>query len=673
MANRIQLRRGTAAQWATTNPVLAQGEPGIETDTGKQKFGDGVTAWSGLPYASKGDTGIQGPPGVADDASVAAQVSNSASSTRAALNGLYGPQSPGMAATYITPEVGVSRVLAKLHGAQPVKITTIGDSWFEGLTISTPGNDFLSRLEVLLNTRFGSTITKTNRAVSGYSAFQAMDPGTLSPTKFSQALADASDLYVICFGANDAASVVVSAYTPGSGYPAAAFKGAIEHMIRRIRTEVPGADILVSNQGPMTGSSHSSDGNLETYRRAIREVASAYGLGFIDFNAELIALGADGTHPAFDDLYIWPVGHAWANHPKDEGHRVWAEAALQFFPNDRLPAPHAPTIPAQPVFGAERYTGTPWVAAPIGRVNGFAGAKYVGSWSAATTAPQTTTTVGDQVELMFIGSEAILRLDSTVGHVSITVDGEPLNMDLDLAAFGGAGQARRFPITGRDPGIHRVVVTLLSGTLTFRGASYLPAIGQQIKYDSPLVTLGGSWVDIGSAGEPYWEGTALQGDNTDYVEVTFIGTGLQVQCSRFDFTLNYTITVDGGTPYTEGWNAGGGGHIPGAKTIVKGLPYGRHTVRVAIGASTTLRVSAFFAFDETRTQRPSSLAGVAVTGESVKHPIALPTVPAVQITPADATSTVPPYPSVNTTASLTVGGTASAKHAWRLETGRLAY
>jgi hypothetical protein len=62
MAQRIQLRRGTAAEWAAANPVLAVGEPGVETDTGKQKFGDGVTAWNSRPYASKGDTGPVGPP-----------------------------------------------------------------------------------------------------------------------------------------------------------------------------------------------------------------------------------------------------------------------------------------------------------------------------------------------------------------------------------------------------------------------------------------------------------------------------------------------------------------------------------------------------------------------------------------------------------------------------------
>lgn len=50
MATRIQLRRDTAANWTAANPVLAQGEEGHETDTGKRKVGDGVTAWAGLPY-----------------------------------------------------------------------------------------------------------------------------------------------------------------------------------------------------------------------------------------------------------------------------------------------------------------------------------------------------------------------------------------------------------------------------------------------------------------------------------------------------------------------------------------------------------------------------------------------------------------------------------------------
>ncbi len=42
---------GTAAEWTTANPVLLSGEWGKETDTGKMKNGDGVTAWNSLTYS----------------------------------------------------------------------------------------------------------------------------------------------------------------------------------------------------------------------------------------------------------------------------------------------------------------------------------------------------------------------------------------------------------------------------------------------------------------------------------------------------------------------------------------------------------------------------------------------------------------------------------------------
>lgn len=53
----IQFRRGTAAAWTSANPVLSAGEPGFESDTNKQKIGDGTTAWNSLPYASGGGSG----------------------------------------------------------------------------------------------------------------------------------------------------------------------------------------------------------------------------------------------------------------------------------------------------------------------------------------------------------------------------------------------------------------------------------------------------------------------------------------------------------------------------------------------------------------------------------------------------------------------------------------
>lgn len=59
---RIQLRRDTAADWTSANPVLAEGEMGIETDTDQFKIGDGATAWNSLGYG--GLAGADGLPGI---------------------------------------------------------------------------------------------------------------------------------------------------------------------------------------------------------------------------------------------------------------------------------------------------------------------------------------------------------------------------------------------------------------------------------------------------------------------------------------------------------------------------------------------------------------------------------------------------------------------------------
>jgi hypothetical protein len=65
MTTRIKLRRDTAQNWLNANPILAAGEPGLETDTGRVKYGDGTTAWTDLEYASGG-----GAAGLTDEGNV---------------------------------------------------------------------------------------------------------------------------------------------------------------------------------------------------------------------------------------------------------------------------------------------------------------------------------------------------------------------------------------------------------------------------------------------------------------------------------------------------------------------------------------------------------------------------------------------------------------------------
>lgn len=63
---KIRPRSGTATQWATANPILAEREIGYEVpETGfgtgpvRMKMGDGVTAWNDLAYADP-ETGGSG-------------------------------------------------------------------------------------------------------------------------------------------------------------------------------------------------------------------------------------------------------------------------------------------------------------------------------------------------------------------------------------------------------------------------------------------------------------------------------------------------------------------------------------------------------------------------------------------------------------------------------------
>lgn len=52
MANKIQLRRDTSANWVRVNPILGDGEPGLDITNKKIKYGDGSTHWRDLEYAS---------------------------------------------------------------------------------------------------------------------------------------------------------------------------------------------------------------------------------------------------------------------------------------------------------------------------------------------------------------------------------------------------------------------------------------------------------------------------------------------------------------------------------------------------------------------------------------------------------------------------------------------
>lgn len=59
----IPLSHGTSAEWTYANPILKDGEIGIETDTGKAKAGNGFSDWASLSYLAGGPSGPTGQTG----------------------------------------------------------------------------------------------------------------------------------------------------------------------------------------------------------------------------------------------------------------------------------------------------------------------------------------------------------------------------------------------------------------------------------------------------------------------------------------------------------------------------------------------------------------------------------------------------------------------------------
>lgn len=52
VSTKVQVRKDTSSNWTSTNPILAAGEIGLETNTGSFKIGNGSNTWSALSYFS---------------------------------------------------------------------------------------------------------------------------------------------------------------------------------------------------------------------------------------------------------------------------------------------------------------------------------------------------------------------------------------------------------------------------------------------------------------------------------------------------------------------------------------------------------------------------------------------------------------------------------------------
>lgn len=139
----IQMRRGSAAQWASANPVLNPGEFGIELDTGQMKTGNGTAAWTALPYAAA--VGPPGPAGPAGPAGASAAVSVTA----------FGAVGDGVTDNTAAITAAIAAVSAGISPTNP---------WGQSGTVSFPAGTFvtgplvLPERVALVGAGFGTTL-----------------------------------------------------------------------------------------------------------------------------------------------------------------------------------------------------------------------------------------------------------------------------------------------------------------------------------------------------------------------------------------------------------------------------------------------------------------------------------------------------------------------------------
>ena len=120
---RIQFRRDTVVRWTSINPILADGEPGYEIDTGKWKIGDGFTDWNSLGYMA--EDGLQGPVGPVGPAGGASTIPGpQGPKGDTGSTGSVGPSTTITIGT-VTPGASPADAAASMSGTSPNQVLNL--------------------------------------------------------------------------------------------------------------------------------------------------------------------------------------------------------------------------------------------------------------------------------------------------------------------------------------------------------------------------------------------------------------------------------------------------------------------------------------------------------------------------------------------------------------------
>lgn len=212
----IQLRNDTAANFTASNPVLAAGEVGIEWDTGKQKNGDGTTAWNSLPYAGGSGGGTVTGVSVVTANGYSGTVANPSTTPEITITGPAALPPTGSAggdltgSTYPNPVVAAGAIttgkMANLPASSLLGNPAGSQAAPEPITLGTG----LSFAGSVLNSTATGTGTVTSVAVSSANGFG----GSVANPNTSPSIQISTSVDGILIGNGTA----VAAAVPGSDY-----------------------------------------------------------------------------------------------------------------------------------------------------------------------------------------------------------------------------------------------------------------------------------------------------------------------------------------------------------------------------------------------------------------------------------------------------------------------
>lgn len=309
----IQFKRGTRAQWLASTTVLAAGQPGVATDTGETRVGDGANVWANLKPVVDVDARLGGP--------AAGLLTSNGKVAESKL--------PDLSATYATAGVEATQRVMNLlnNGSRDISILFLGDStgneqseWIYRLTQSLgadwPAWTVAYRLwddtglvyaaPATVQTGTGPrTLTVYNCSVAGATTMY------FQGAKFASCVAPLTpDLTVISLGHNEGS-------VPELWFP------QYVNFAEQVSEAVPGSDILLIGQNPATNYTFQAP-RVEVYR----DIAARRGYGFIDVHQAFL-----DVDPAVSSLLIDGI------HPNVTGSQLWANTVKAAFKLDRKRSP----------------------------------------------------------------------------------------------------------------------------------------------------------------------------------------------------------------------------------------------------------------------------------------------------------------------------------------------